>query len=215
MAFRQNNAWTVVATNTNTSATAFNLNTDSGTLTPQTAVRTSATENLAGVSAPSVSGSTMSASLPAQSVTTFVLGSSGQPGSTARAGSELVGNQSNRCLDVTGGSTANNTALELFDCNAGVNQEFSLTTAGPITVYSGANQRCLDVYQQKTAPGTPVNIFTCNGGKNQQWTAHPDGSITNNQSGLCLDAYNQGTANNTRVELWSCNGGANQQWPPN
>jgi O-glycosyl hydrolase len=215
MAFWQNNAWTVVATNTNTATTSFSLNTDSGTLTPQTAVRTTATQNLATVAAPSVSGSTMTASLPAQSVTTYVLGSSGQPGSTARPASELVGNQSNRCLDVTGASTANNAPLELFDCNAGANQEFSLTTSGPITVYSGSNQKCLDAYQQKTAPGTPVNTFTCNGGRNQQWTVHPDGAITNNESGLCLDAYNQDTGNGTKVELWSCNGGTNQQWPPN
>ena len=215
MAFWQHNAWTVVATNTNSSANSFSLNTDSGTLTPQTAVQTTATQNLASVAAPSVSGSTMTASLPAQSVTTFVLGSSGQPGSVTRAASELVGNQSNRCLDVPGMSTANNTQLELYDCNGGTNQEFSLTTSGPITVYSGTNQKCLDAYQQKTAPGTPVNIFTCNGGKNQQWTVHPDGAITNNQSGLCLDAYSQGTGNGTKVDLWSCNGGSNQQWPPN
>jgi O-glycosyl hydrolase len=214
MAFWQHNAWTVVATNTNTSTTSFSLNTDSGSLTPQAAVRTSASESLANVAGPSVSGSTMTASLPAQSVTTFVLGSSGQPGSVTRAASELVGNQSNRCLDVPGVSTTNNTQLELYDCNAGTNQEFGLTASGPITVYSGSSQRCLDAYQQKTAPGTPVNIFTCNGGKNQQWTVHPDGAITNNQSGLCLDAYGQGTGNGTKVDLWSCNGGSNQQWPP-
>jgi hypothetical protein len=214
MAFRQHNAWTVVATNTNTSATSFSLNTDSGTLTPQGAVQTNATQNLADVAAPSVSGSTMTASLPGQSVTTFVLGSSGQPGSVTRAAAELVGNQSHRCLDVPGISTADNTQLELYDCNGGTNQEFSLTTSGQITVYSGTNQKCLDAYQQKTAPGTPVNIFTCNGGRNQQWTVHPDGAITNNQSGLCLDAYNQDTGNGTKVDLWSCNGGANQQWPP-
>ena len=214
MAFWQNNAWTVVATNTNTAATSFSLNTDSGTLSPRTAVQTSATQNLANAAAPSVSGSTMTASLPAQSVTTYVLGSSGQPGSTTRAASELVGNQSGRCLDVTGQSTANNAPLELYDCNAGANQEFGLTTSGPITVYSGSSQKCLDAYQQKTAPGTPVNIFTCNGGKNQQWTVHPDGAITSNQSGLCLDAYNQDTGNGTKIDLWSCNGGTNQQWPP-
>jgi hypothetical protein len=43
---------------------------------------------------------------------------------------------------------------------------------------------------------------------------HPDGAITNNQSGLCLDAYNQDTGNGTKADLWSCNGGTNQQWPP-
>jgi O-glycosyl hydrolase len=215
MAFWQDNTWTVVATNTNTSATALSLNTDSGTLSAQGAYQTSATRNLASVAAPSVSGSTMSSTLPAQSVTTFVLGSSGQPGSTARAASELLGSQSGRCLDVPGMSTANNTQLDIWDCNAGGNQEFTLTASGAITVYTGASQKCLDAYRQGTAPGTVVNIFTCNAGANQRWTVHPDGAITNDQSGLCLDAYNQGTGNGTKIDLWSCNGGANQQWPPN
>ncbi len=57
-----------------------------------------------------------------------------------------------------------------------------------------------------------MDIYTCDGGGNQLWQAHPDGSITNDESGLCLDVVGQGTANGTDVDLWTCNGGANQQW---
>jgi O-glycosyl hydrolase len=204
--------WDVVATNTNTSATSLSLNLNSGSLTSGTAIQTDASENMASVSAPGISGSTISASLPAQSVTTYVLGSSGAPGSGGTSAEELVGNQSGKCLDVPGASDTNGTALELYTCNAGSNQEYTLQANGEITVYSGGSEKCLEAYQQGKTAGTKVDIYTCNGGGNQLWQAHPDGSITDSESGLCLDVYGQGTSNGTEVDLYTCNGGSNQKW---
>ena len=204
--------WDVVATNTNASATTLSLNLGSGTISSDQAIQTDASENMASISAPSISGSTISASLPAQSVTTYVLGSSGQPGSGGAGAQELVGNQSGKCLDVPGVSTANGTQLEIYSCNAGTNQEFTLQPNGEITVYSGSSEKCLEAYEQGKTAGTIVDIYTCNGGSNQLWQAHPDGSVTDNESGLCLDVYGQGTANGTKVDIYTCNGGSNQQW---
>jgi O-glycosyl hydrolase len=209
MAFRNGSQWTVVATNTNTSATTLSLNLNSGTLTSDGAYQTDASENMASVSAPSISSSTISASLPAQSVTTYVLGSSGDPGSGGVSGQELVGVQSGKCLDVPDVSTANGTQLDIYTCNAGSNQEYTLEPDGEITVYG---DKCLDAYDQGKTAGTIVDIYTCNGGSNQLWQVHPDGSITNDESGLCLDVVGQGTSNGTDVDLWTCNGGSNQQW---
>jgi O-glycosyl hydrolase len=209
MAFRNGSQWTVVATNTNTSATTLSLNLNSGTLTSDGAYQTDASENMASISAPSISSSTISASLPAQSVTTYVLGSSGDPGSGGVSGQELVGVQSGKCLDVPGVSTANGTQLDIYTCNAGTNQEYTLEPDGEITVYG---DKCLDAYDQGKTAGTIVDIYTCNGGSNQLWQVHPDGSITNDESGLCLDVVGQGTSNGTDVDLWTCNGGSNQQW---
>ena len=210
MAFRQNGQWTVVATNTNTSATTLSLNLDSGTLTSAGAYQTDASENMASIAAPGISSSTISASLPAQSVTTYVLSGSGSPGSGGVSAQELVGSQSGKCLDVPGQSTANGTQLEIYTCNAGSNQEYTLQPNGEITVYGGSD--CLDAYNQGKTAGTIVDIYACNGGANQLWQVHPDGSVTNDESGLCLDAVGQGTANGTKIDLWTCNGGTNQQW---
>ncbi|WP_042378307.1 glycoside hydrolase [Streptacidiphilus melanogenes] len=212
LAFWQNNAWTVVAANTNTSATALSLNAGSGALTPTGSYRTSATENLAPVAAPSISGSTLSATLPAQSITTYVLASAGRPGSSAPAGQALVGAQSGRCLDVPDVSTTEGTGLELWDCNGGGNQRWTLTASGAVTVYGGSTLSCLGAAQGGTSPGTGVEIESCDGSPGQSWVPHPDGSLTNTASGLCLDAYSQGTGNGTRIDEWTCNGGANQQW---
>jgi O-glycosyl hydrolase len=209
MAFWDNNQWTVIATNTNTSATSLSVNLGSGTITSSSAYQTDASENLASISAPTISGSTITASLPAQSVTSYVLNSSGAPGSGGTSAQEFVGNQSGKCLDVPNLSTANGTQLDIWTCNAGSNQEYTLAPSGEITVYG---DECLEAYEQGKTAGTIVDIYTCNGGANQLWQVHPDGSITNDESGLCLDVYGQGTANGTDVELYTCNGGTNQQW---
>ena len=204
--------WTVVATNTNTSATTLSLNLNSGTITSKSAVQTDSSESMASISAPSISSSTISASLPAQSVTTYVLGSSGSPSSGGVSAEELVGNQSGKCLDVPSSSTTNGTQLEIYTCNAGSNQEYTLQANGEVTVYSGSSEKCLDAYGAGKTAGTIVDIYTCNGGSNQLWQVHPDGSITNNESGLCLDVNGQGTSNGTDIDLYTCNGGSNQQW---
>jgi O-glycosyl hydrolase len=207
MAFRDNGQWVVVATNTNTSAASLSLNLGSGTITSSSAYQTDASENLASISAPTISGSTITASLPAQSVTSYVLNSSGAPGGVAAQ--ELVGNQSGKCLDVPNVSTANGTQLDIWTCNAGSNQEYALTSGGEITVYG---DKCLEAYAEGKTAGTIVDINACAGASNQLWQVHPDGSITNGESGLCLDAYGQGTANGTDVDLYTCNGGSNQRW---
>ncbi|GAA0364208.1 SGNH/GDSL hydrolase family protein [Micromonospora gifhornensis] len=128
------------------------------------------------------------------------------PGPTNGA---IVGNQSGRCVDVPGYSTANSTQLQLWDCHGGTNQQWSYTSGRALTVYGN---KCLDAEGYGTSPGTRVTIYDCHGATNQQWNVNANGTITGVQSGLCLDANGGGTANGTRLVLWTCNGQANQQW---
>ncbi|OLB75089.1 MAG: galactosylceramidase [Actinobacteria bacterium 13_2_20CM_2_71_6] len=121
----------------------------------------------------------------------------------------LVGIGSGRCLDVPGASQTNGTQEVIWDCNGGINQQWTQLSNGALQVYG---TKCLDVLNQATAPGSPVAIWDCNGGANQQWTVNSDGTIVGVQSGLCLDVTGQGTANGTLVEIWTCNGGSNQRW---
>lgn len=211
-AFWHDNQWTVVATNTNSSSTTLNFDLGSGTLTSVQSVRTDASQNMASISAPGISDSAITAALPAQSVTTYVLGSSGTPGSAGVNAHQLVGTQSGKCLDVPGASTVNGTQFDIRACDGGGNQQFTLRPNGEISVYGGSTEKCLDAYQQAETPGTIVDAYACNGGRNQLWQAHPDGSITNDESGLCLEVKSQGTADGSAVDLWTCNGGGNQQW---
>jgi hypothetical protein len=80
----------------------------------------------------------------------------------------LRGAGSNRCLDVPGQATANGTLLQIWDCNGGANQQWTLNSNG--TVVGRESGLCLDVTGAATANATPVDIWTCTGGRNQQWT---------------------------------------------
>ncbi|MEV6693666.1 ricin-type beta-trefoil lectin domain protein [Micromonospora sp. NPDC051196] len=137
-------------------------------------------------------------------------GSGGTPTPTPNpTTTAIVGNQSGRCLDVPGYSTANGTQLQLWDCHGGTNQQWTYTSGRALTVYGN---KCLDAEGYGTSPGTRVTIYDCHGGTNQQWNVNANGTITGVQSGLCLDANGGGSANGTRLVLWTCNGQANQQW---
>ncbi|WP_372665961.1 endo-1,4-beta-xylanase [Amycolatopsis kentuckyensis] len=118
----------------------------------------------------------------------------------------------NRCLDVPSSSTTAGTALQIWDCHGGTNQQWTRTSSGTLTVYAGSTQRCLDTAGGGTAAGTAAVIANCTGGNGQKWTFPGNGTITNTQSGLCLDVTGAGTANGTAVIVWTCNGGSNQRW---
>jgi hypothetical protein len=121
----------------------------------------------------------------------------------------LRGVGSNRCLDVPGQSRANGTLLQIWDCNGGANQQWTLLSNGSLQVYGN---KCLDVPGHATTAGTRVQIWDCSGGANQQWNLNADGTVVGRESGLCLDVTGRGTANATAVEIWTCNGSSNQHW---
>ena len=121
----------------------------------------------------------------------------------------LAGSQSGRCLEITGGSTANGAATQIWDCTGGTNQTFAPTAAGELRVYGA---KCLQPRGEGTTAGTAVEILDCTGSASQKWMLSNDSTIVGVSSRLCLDVNGQATANGTRVQLWTCNGGANQKW---
>jgi alpha-galactosidase len=130
--------------------------------------------------------------------------------------SELVSAQSGLCLDTKGSGTPGpyvyfpGTAEQIFTCNGGINQEFSVTSAGELRTMGAT--ACLDVFNNQTAPGTKIELWPCNGGANQKWTVESNGTIVGQQSGLCLDVAGVGTATGTLADISTCNGQASQHW---
>jgi endoglucanase len=131
------------------------------------------------------------------------LGSGQQNGSVA-----IVGAGSNRCADVPGSPAANGTQAVLWDCNGGINQQFTRTAGGELK----AGGKCLEASGWGTGNGTTAAVWDCTGGANQRWNVNSNGTITNVHNGLCLDATGGATANGTKLILWSCSGSANQRW---
>ena len=76
--------------------------------------------------------------------------------------------QSNRCLDVPGQSQTNGTQVEIWDCNGGTNQQWTLNSDG--TLRGTQSGLCLHVTGAATGNNTPVELWSCTGGTNQQWT---------------------------------------------
>jgi poly(3-hydroxybutyrate) depolymerase len=132
-----------------------------------------------------------------------------QGGGPAPQGTQVVGTQSGRCVDVPGSTTTNGTQVQLWDCAGAANQRWTYTSGRQLQVYG---TKCLDASGRGTANGTPVIIWDCNGQTNQQWNVNADGTVISAQSGLCLDASAFGTSNGTKVQLWQCLNGANQKW---
>jgi alpha galactosidase A-like protein/ricin-type beta-trefoil lectin protein/alpha galactosidase C-like protein len=147
-------------------------------------------------------------SVPAHQAVLLTVTGAEAPGTGPKTGA-IVGQQSNRCVDIDNSSTTNGTQAQLWDCNGQANQRWTYSSAKQLTVYGN---KCLDAYGQGTTNGTKVAIWDCNGQSNQQWAVNSDGTIRGVQSNLCLQASGSATANGTKMVLWSCGTGDNQKW---
>jgi len=113
-----------------------------------------------------------------------------------------------KCVDVASASSANGTAIQLYDCNGTTAQQWTIAADGSIRALG----KCLDVSAAGTANGTLIQLYDCNGTGAQKWTVTAAKDIVNTASNRCLDATGNSSANGTRLEIWDCAGTANQKW---
>jgi hypothetical protein len=66
-----------------------------------------------------------------------------------------------RCLDIDGNGTADNTLVELWDCNGVGGQDWVQQANG--SLLNPQSGRCLDSPSDATANGTHLQIYDCNG----------------------------------------------------
>lgn len=188
--------WVAVVNNHNTTDTAVKLHFNSkAPVRASKAVRTSATESWANVAKPSVKGGTASATLPARSITTYVLDQKGH-GTSAVTGA-LAGKQSGKCL------TANASGAAITSCTGGAEQVWSYDAKGRLKGVNG--------YLTAGSSGLTTSPETTRDGS-QQWLLNSNGQVVSEASGTCLDVGGQATADGSKVGLWTCNGGTNQAW---
>ena len=107
----------------------------------------------------------------------------------------------NWVLDLSGGSTANGTAIHLYTPNGTVAQLFTLSssevnipTDAPATIRSTKNTGLVfDVPGASTANSTQIQLYTSNGSNAQKYRFTSVGNatyrITNVNSGKALDVY--------------------------
>jgi GH18 family chitinase len=137
----------------------------------------------------------------------YEVATGGQPPNPGRTG-RILGQASQRCVDVASGSTANGTAIQLWDCNGSTAQTWTIGTDGTVRALS----KCMDISGGSTANGAVVQLWDCNGTGAQVWQPQANGNLRNPQSAKCLDATGLGTANGTRLQIWTCAASGNQIW---
>lgn len=113
-----------------------------------------------------------------------------------------------KCVDVSGGNTADGTQIQMWTCNRTAAQRWTVHTDDRVRALG----KCMDVSGSGTADGTKVQLWHCNGTGAQEWVPQADGALKDPQSGKCLDASGESSADGTRLHLWTCHGGSNQKW---
>lgn len=194
--YDRNGTWVVVVNNHNATDTPLSLHFNSKVpVRARQAVRTSATEDWADVARPTVGSGTVSATLAARSITTYVFDQKGHGGSAVTGA--LAGRQSGKCL------TADASGAALAACTGAGGQSWSYDADGTL---KGANGYL-------TASGSALTATAeATGDASQRWLLNADGQILSEASGKCLDVSGQATADGSKVILYSCNGGTNEAW---
>lgn len=122
----------------------------------------------------------------------------------------VVNPASGKCLDASGGGTANGTPLIVWGCHGGANQKWVRTNV-PGLLRGQESGRCVDVPNGNRANGTRPTLFDCHGNTNQVWTSTASNQLTVFAT-KCLETAGGGTADGTAVQIFDCNGSAGQRW---
>jgi len=219
-AYKVNGNLVIVALNTATGSVNQQFNIQNGSVGSLEGYRTSSSQNMADIGSFGVSGGSFTATLSAQSVTTFVQ-TSGGGGGIANGTYKLINLNSGLALDATGAQTTNGTQLEQWTYHSGNNQQWTITSLGSslyqiIGVQSG---KSVDINASGTTNGTKVQLWTYGGGANQKFYFNPTSGgyyeiSPSHATGSCLDVSGVSKSNGAIVWLWQWLSGANQQWSP-
>jgi len=209
----------IVAVNTGTGSVNQQFVIQNGSVATLEGFRTSSSQNMADVGGSTVSGGSFTASLPAQSVTTFV--QTGSTGGLANGTYKLIARHSGKALDASGNATTNGTQIIQWTYTAGNNQKWTVTSLGGglykiIGVQSG---KSVDISNGGTANGTKVQLWDYLAGTNQKFAFNATSGgyyeiSPSHATGSCLDVSGASTADGALVQLWQYLSGNNQQWSP-
>lgn len=127
-----------------------------------------------------------------------------------------------RVLDLTAGSTANGTRLQLWQANNSPAQAFALASTtdtlpnGTYTLTVANTNLAIDVANASYASGANVQVFQSNNSGAQKWnvTHNADGTYTivNAASGKALDVAGGSAYSGANVQQYQPNGSAAQRW---
>jgi glucuronoarabinoxylan endo-1,4-beta-xylanase len=217
--YRVNGGTVIVAVNMGTSSVSQQFTIQNGNASTLEGYRTSSSQSMSDIGSFGVSGGSFTATLPAQSVTTFT-----QTGSTsglANGTYKLIARHSGKAMDANGAATTNGTQIIQWTYHSGANEQWTVTSLGGglykiIGVQSG---KSIDISNWGTANGTKVQLWDYLAGTNQKFFFNATSGgyyeiSPSHATGSCLDVSGASTADGAIVQLWQYLGGNNQQWSP-
>jgi len=132
---------------------------------------------------------------------------------------KIINRNSNKSLDLEGGSTNNGGGIIQWDYSGGNNQQWGFTsraTNGYFSINNKNSGKTLDVNGGSDNAGTRIIQWDYSGGNNQQWQITDIGfgytKIINRNSNKSLDVNGGATWNGGDIIQWYWNNGKNQQW---
>ncbi|MEU2233476.1 ricin-type beta-trefoil lectin domain protein [Streptomyces vietnamensis] len=112
-----------------------------------------------------------------------------------------------KCLDMQSGSSSAGTPAQIYTCNSGGGQRFSVA-GSLLKVFN----KC--VTAMGTTAGSLVQLQSCDGSGAQTWTRRTDGTLYNAAAARCLAVPGDVTTNGTDLVVNDCAGTvpAGQKW---
>ncbi len=124
-----------------------------------------------------------------------------------------------KCIELRNGSAANNTPVQVYDCNGTSGQTWYAARGGPVQAVQvqDGNGACLQPKGGSAANGTLLELDACSAtGAAQGWYWDGYGSLHFAASPTqCLDVPAQAWANGvpanyTQLQIWACDSGTSQ-----
>lgn len=117
------------------------------------------------------------------------------------------------CLDVAGGGKTNGTPVQIYTCNGGAAQQWTLEgSEDDLHLRNVGSQKCLDVAGNASANGTKIQISDCYKSKGQSWQgdARATAPLKSLTTGKCLDL--SAFTKSTDARLWDCKNTSSQKF---
>ncbi|MEU8661959.1 RICIN domain-containing protein [Actinoplanes philippinensis] len=217
-AYRGGNTVVIVAVNKSTSPVGQQF-TLAGTTASGSVANwvTDGSRNVASQAAVTMSNGSLTVTLPARSVTTFVLPVTGTGTDTGGSTVKLVNVSSGLVLGVQSMSTADGGLAVVWDDNGSADHKWVRVTDGDAVRFRNVNSgKVLGVENMSTADNARVLQWGDTGTADHRWTlaANSDGSyrIRNVHSGKVLALLNGAGTRGTQVVQFADNGSAKNNW---
>lgn len=101
------------------------------------------------------------------------------------------------------------TKIDIFDCNGGSNQQWTLNASGELV--NSLSLLCLND-AGGGGKGTALVQSSCDGSSGEVWSYNSSGQYVLSSNGLCVNDPGNITTNNNQLIVWTCGNFTDEQW---